>query len=735
MVAEPSDVEVLAGRQDPARWGSSGVRTPRPEQYRKRAAPVPVKLQDGAVAAEAGLYEGGGAGEDDYYHDDDGEEMEQDEHHYITPETVQRSCTDVLCCVVFALCMGIFAGSLVVVCRHGFVSADSLLGFPDYSGARCGGLNGSGKPYLYFCQDAGGNLLTEAGVCRESCPNTTIGSIACPTASPALYQDYPTVEVLNSLCVSTNYTVGHATLQAVPPSSLLVRAVFFSLDNRLTWIVFGVVVLFAILSSYAFLHFLRYYAAAFMLVMLQVLAIGFVLYGAWMSWVWWRDRSVLHLIIASVMLVGALTLQCLMWRQRSDIEMASYSINAACECFYDVCALAFQPIPVLLLQMWSLGLFVYCVLLLLAHWNWMLTLTKVELYSTWFCLGMSLWINEVFRMTSEFVISYISQVWFFRGRAKASKLGLFYVIAVALRYHLGSIAGGALVVLVLRPFRWATASVGGLAQQEGNLIGSIIGRVCCCVVLCFEQLEPFAKNAFAYVALESVPFCESAHRTNTTMLDKATTFHILNAGTQLFQLLAFAGNFVFGCLAFQLASLMFPESSVQLSTDNLQLFWSVLCGVVGIAASMQWMITFDSVSDTLLFCIAVHTSRLQGVGTCLPPTDLRERAAMQHTGAVKRACAVFPGPIQNFMVWLGVITPYSQHVPNTLLSLATRERIRGANAANAMPGLVAWSSPAPLRDMSANPATMKLIQSVDVYEAENAAWSSRGNAYARGRER
>merc|ERR1712151_43392 len=97
----------------------------------------------------------------------------------------------------------------------------------------------------------------------------------------------------------------------------------------------------------------------------------------------------------------------------------------------------------------------------------------------------------------------------------------------------------------------------------------------------------------------------------------------------------------------------------------MRIIVSFFCGIFGALTASPFMLSFDSVSDTLLFCIALHSKREQ-----LELQKMRENEEQTYLGMMWL-------PIRDTAENWGVCTAPRL---SKLTSLAAREQLRGANA-------------------------------------------------------
>eukprot|EP00913_Durusdinium_trenchii_P020365 g19131.t1 len=130
-----------------------------------------------------------------------------------------------------------------------------------------------------------------------------------------------------------------------------------------------------------------------------------------------------------------------------------------------------------------------------------------------------LWTNWIITAISDFVIMYTTELWAFTG------------------YHFGTMVVGGLVVGAAQPFRLFFAVLSTLIKFDRRAVG-IISLFCDCVVQVYmDYLEPWCRNAYMDVALNSYSFVQSAlHVSWVNNGDFVDTVHVLNGATWLFQL-------------------------------------------------------------------------------------------------------------------------------------------------------------------------------------------------------
>jgi len=227
-----------------------------------------------------------------------------------------------------------------------------------------------------------------------------------------------------------------------------------------------------------------------------------------------------------------------------------------------------------------------------------------------------LWTNMIITAISDFVIMYTAELWVFQGgltRAGGhvpwcSLLRGYYT---CIRYHLGSMVVGGLVVGTCQPFRLAMGVLAFVITFEGNSL-SILSRCCdCLVVLYLEYFEPWSRNAYMDLALNGHPFQQSALHASMVNSEFMMTVNILNGATWVFQLAGLGAISSLGYFQTCVIIRYYPGFTDPFSSDFVQnpLLLTILGGVVAFVMAFPFMMIFDTVSDTILFAYIVQKIR------------------------------------------------------------------------------------------------------------------------------
>ena len=150
---------------------------------------------------------------------------------------------------------------------------------------------------------------------------------------------------------------------------------------------------------------------------------------------------------------------------------------------------------------------------------------SVVFYMFWYHLFGFLWANQLIQAISMTTVAGAYSYWYFYGRDEEKKSGvkLAFIKSLknVLRYHIGSMAFGALVVALVQFARAVLAYVDKQTQswQNKSKILKIAFKVVQCCLWCFEKVIKFlTRNAYIFIAINGKAFCTSAKHAFMTIL-------------------------------------------------------------------------------------------------------------------------------------------------------------------------------------------------------------------------
>eukprot|EP00927_Polykrikos_kofoidii_P053095 TRINITY_DN4728_c0_g1_i1.p1 TRINITY_DN4728_c0_g1~~TRINITY_DN4728_c0_g1_i1.p1 ORF type:complete len:664 (+),score=86.66 TRINITY_DN4728_c0_g1_i1:55-2046(+) len=344
----------------------------------------------------------------------------------------------------------------------------------------------------------------------------------------------------------------------------------------------------------------------------------------------------------------------------SAVNRAIACIQAACECIFDMPTLLLQPLFSLIIHGFWTALMLSGFFYLVSCGN--VTQTSLQEYVAGYDVGsanisgisrsftfsqdqlemlayyifMMMWVSEICNSFSQFVLAYAVQIWYFTpydedGDKETPWCPLCRGYRIGLMYHLGTLTFGALLIAILRFIRLILGQLAKQANESGNKAAACAAKACICVVTCFEKCLKFLnKNAYMDVAITSSDFCTAARRAMKVIAENVATIAILNGATWVF---FFAGIGAITSAGAYLTWLLVTD--VPYFNDPTQdhyvanpVMTTIVAGIISAAIAWAFMIVFDTVSDTVLYCYATEYRRRQkgeiGEGVQFAPPKLDE---------------------------------------------------------------------------------------------------------------
>jgi len=311
---------------------------------------------------------------------------------------------------------------------------------------------------------------------------------------------------------------------------------------------------------------------------------------------------------------------------QAAVSNAAGCIEAACECIHQDWSLLWEPMIALIIRMTLLlSLLVTLVLLVTCGAPRRIDSDSVrrEFYFSpeleiylYFVVFMLIWLMEMCTSTSQYVLAWATERWYFTPYVNDQKLewsrnavcrGYVHLV----RKHLGTVALGSLLIVIIRIPRVILKVVRAAAESAfatGNPLCVCIAMTWYPCVRLSEKCDHVSKNAYLGVALTSESFARGAvsayHTLHST--DEAQSVAWLNGMQGFFQiggLLAMTAASGAGTL---LATQVFNFFGPDIKVRNVVI---LLATATGFPIGIGYMTLFDTIGDTILYCWAVQQRR------------------------------------------------------------------------------------------------------------------------------
>lgn len=586
------------------------------------------------------------------------QEVNGDDIEGVEPGKAVHHCTDIVCVLILAAALGALGFIFNYAQHHGNVHR--LFHGLDFEGKLCG--IDVPEKFLYWCRSGGGVLDLGHPICVASCPASNLTFSQCFSEAPAkardAVRDYPTYSLAGRLCMPVDSWL-EAQVSKSPFGPLAHDFLELTQVVR-AWQPLLISAGLALLLGYMYLFFLNCAVGQILWVCMTLLIIICMAGGGYLTTMSFHggldrrggtgDGHWDFVIGLSTMALGVVFLLIACCRKKS-IDMAIGCIEAACECIFSLPSLLLEPLFTLTLKAITLGP-------MSAGFLWLLSCGKVvnhKLYRTLeysqeeqafivYYIFMMIWVNELWSGLSYFAISYVTQWWYFTPYTKnscvgRSKWGLpSYAIvrgfAVGLFLHLGTLAFGSVLIAFVRVIRLALAWLEKAASDTGNCCGACIAKVLFCCMYCFERcLQFISSNAYMDVALHSSNFCTAAHRSTAIMSNEVSAMGALMGACWMFQLgglgaITGLGALLTGVLVRHVDAYSNPASELYVEDP---LFLTVVSAAICFLVALTFMIGFDTVSCTILYCFASEKHQARTItGQAKTVIDARGKPATSH---------------------------------------------------------------------------------------------------------
>lgn len=569
------------------------------------------------------------------------EVFERDSRHPPLPGHKEHRCTDsgwlVLLCL--ALC------GLVGIQVHAYIKGDvrRLSHGYNYMNQMCGVDKAvQNRSFVFWCKDQTGmNLSLAYPICVESCPADNRSEILCfdpavaSSTTVATYASKP----MGQFCLPEKASLVKRLLRSSGHHSRKVLQVAAELQNA--WMILASAGVMAALVGYGYLLLLDHCAGPLVQGCLLLLAVAPLLLGAWLLCLLVpglpfggeNELSALQLdrqadLILGCCLVGAgLGFSILACWFASCKEAAVGCIEAACECLFQEASLTLEPLIALsakasVLASMGAGLLalVSCgrpekagEIGIMKRYEW----THEDcLYMAYFGF-MTIWLLELGNATSQYVLAWVTQMWYFTPYVGSRKLGVpsravCKGYSNVLSFHMGTVALGSLLVMLFRSLRMALALLARSAQVSGNCVATCSGGAfTCCMSSVKNHFQFMSKSAYLDVAISSEGFCASGRRAAAIISDEVPAVAALHGAQAIFQI---AGVGIVAALP-GLAALFICKRLPYFCNEESPHFverpkWVALAAaLIGAVVGASIMAVFDTVGDAVLYCFAVDQRR------------------------------------------------------------------------------------------------------------------------------
>lgn len=517
----------------------------------------------------------------------------------------------------------------------------------DNTASKTGGLDLSTKPYLYFMDPFDSN---SEQVCVQSCPTaTTIAASAqdaiCKngvTATTGTLASLITQKKCSAFVYASSvimYRCAPSNFQALIDANLgngkTSNAVKVILDSQeiasqivsdfsRTWKWFLAFAGVAAVISIVWIVFMRFFTGfivwfTLLMGLLSVDGMAVFLYFAWQNSVsvnkaaatvtttmTREEQTYMGLFIALVVIAVALNLIVLFLRKR--IRVAVQVVKESVLAVRAMPLMIFFPLIIFAAMLVTFAYWVVVELYLASATTnpsfFGITYDVAILkYLQWYNLFGLFWGLQFLSGLNQMTIAGAVGTWYWsRDKRALPSMPVLRSLGRAFRYHLGSIALGALVIAIVQLIRAVLYNAQRQLNASQNKVAKSILMCCQCCCACVEGIMKFLnKNAYIQIAVHGEPFCKSAKTAFQLLLRNAFRLLAIDSVTSFVLFLGriFVASLC-GCGSYYWFQYWYTVyEPVQLNYSSASV---VVIMIIGYTVSSIFLFVFDMTVDTIFLC-------------------------------------------------------------------------------------------------------------------------------------
>lgn len=310
----------------------------------------------------------------------------------------------------------------------------------------------------------------------------------------------------------------------------------------------------------------------------------------------------------------------------SRIRLAVAVCKAAGQFVAHTCSVVLVPIiqATIVLGMWAACL--VAMLYLISCTNFVgssgSVFTSVESYTSSslqqfyaFVFG-TLWCNALIQATGTFVVASACCIWYYsHGPDQDAGFPVFRSYKMAIRYHLGSLAFGSLILAIVQFLQLMVEAFKKQAEAAGgdNKIVEYITNCLRCCLQCVERIVQFInKMAYIQIALRGKGFCQAAKDGFEVAWSNPLRFAVVGG---VGEVIMFLGKLMIAAgTTFGFYVLITFVYSIQVNVLK-PIYLLIVVFIISYAIGMLFMSVYSIAMDTILQCFIVDEANQQAKGT------------------------------------------------------------------------------------------------------------------------
>ncbi|XP_043283777.1 choline transporter-like protein 1 isoform X2 [Venturia canescens] len=531
--------------------------------------------------------------------------------------TTERSCTDVIALLVLILLIGGFGFFLATAIKKGDIYR-VINGYDNCANVcgrktppvkdplfDCPRVDKTNYPYLLVNVDSNGVRSRE---CVVNCTSSA---------------DH--IAFLNR-CVPKKITESaNSVIKSLGLQSFFYEA---SRDLSIAWRELIYLLLIALAISLGILIAFRYIVQWVIYIVLTsavVVSIGGTIY-LWLAW--WQEKKAVtsgliheedasvtsYMTYAIVMSVVAVVVVLVVLVMRKRIALVVQLFREAGKAVYAMPALLLQPIYTYLLVGLSFIAWMYFILWIESagdlyknrkgHFHY--KKDPIIITARWYNLFMYFVMCEFFLGCQHMVVAGSVARWFFTRDKKRLSLAVTRSTATLVRFHLGTVAFGAMVIGLVRLIRAIFAFIQKRLKGIDNDCARGILWCCHCCLWCFEcALKFLTRNAYIETAIYGCSFCSGGRKAFQALSSNILRVAAINS----------VGDFVLFLGKVLVVALTVVSGVYMIQKHGLHHPWVpiTLAGIFAFLVAHCFISIYEMVIDTIFLCFCEDCAKNDGI--------------------------------------------------------------------------------------------------------------------------
>ncbi|CAO1437826.1 unnamed protein product [Diamesa serratosioi] len=345
----------------------------------------------------------------------------------------------------------------------------------------------------------------------------------------------------------------------------------------------------------------------------------------WIKWQQHRkdddtEKTKLYLVTAIIATVATIIISLIILVMRKRVKLVIQLFKEAGTAINDMPMLLFEPLLTFLSLTVTISLWFYFALMIESSGQ--LTVLHFDsgasmkilyikdagiLMARWINIFAFFWFSQFLIGCQHYVIAGSVSRWFFTRNKKKLGFPVLQSFTTLIRYHLGTICFGSLLIAIVQMMRVLLKGIQSLVNNPQNPVTTFLFNACQCCLACFENfIQYLTRNAYIIVAIDGDSFCPAGKRAFSLLASNALRVMAINSVGDFVLLL----GKVFVVLVTVLVGIELIQNKPGLHHTSVPV---ILCGIFAYLMSNCFLTVFEMTVDTIFLCFCIDCEKNDGI--------------------------------------------------------------------------------------------------------------------------